>query len=52
MKILLLALSILFLTQTAKAQVVFCPPGAEWHYSYRDFWNQSIKNHQIKTLIK
>ena len=47
MRILLLALSISFLTRTARAQVVFCPPGAEWHYLYFSLGNVKI-NEEIK----
>ena len=48
MRKLILLLSISLLAQTIKAQIVFCPPGVEWHYAYRDFWSPSIKNHKIK----
>ncbi len=47
-KILSILLIIQFLSEL-KAQIVFCPPGAEWHYLFTDFYpragyvNETIK---------
>lgn len=45
---LILYLSVFFLS-TNYAQIVFCPPGAEWHFSYK-LWDQPQNN--FVTTIK
>ena len=47
MRKLILLFSILFLAQTIKAQIVFCPPGAEWHYLFTS-WGLERTNEEIK----
>ena len=47
MRRLLLLFSVLFFAEISKAQVVFCPPGAEWHYLYFSLGNVKI-NEEIK----
>ena len=48
MRKLILLFSILFLAQTIKAQIVFCPPGAEWHYSFGVPLSAAKENFKIK----
>ncbi len=53
MKKLILFLFFIFLINKSKSQVVFCPPGAEWHYSfYAMGLNQQINivNESIKYI--
>jgi hypothetical protein len=48
MRKLILLFSILFLAKTIKAQIVFCPPGAEWHYSFGVPLSAAKENFKIK----
>jgi len=48
MKTLLLFFSLSVVFNTTKAQVVFCPPGAEWHYNFVQFFEYDLFNEQIK----
>jgi hypothetical protein len=51
MKKLLPALFLVLLQQAkAQAPIVFCPPGAEWHYSFSAFWNSNRPNEEIKYI--
>ncbi len=43
MKKILSILFLVFLFQKAPAQIVFCPPGAEWHYSFLEAWPMPYK---------
>jgi hypothetical protein len=47
MRKLLLFIFILTLSKT-NAQVVFCPPGAEWHYTFNHPFGPEVYNEQIK----
>ena len=51
MKKLLLLLGALISINTSKAQVVFCPPGAEWNYSFLSIpqWG-GVFNYQNETV--
>jgi len=47
----LLLLSILFFQKALpQAPVVFCPAGAEWHYSFSSFWSSARPNEEIKYI--
>src|ERR1043165_6473023 len=48
MKQLLLLFLIFLVTTKIQAQVVFCPPGAEWHYNFRTEFLQRTDNVTIK----
>jgi hypothetical protein len=50
-KLLLLFVLLINLIET-KAQIVFCPPGAEWHYSFHNNLPYSIYNEKIKYIGK
>ena len=41
-------LLLLLAFQKTQAQIVFCPPGAEWHYSFFDPMFSEWKNEQVK----
>lgn len=50
-KLLPIFLFVQFLSES-KAQIVFCPPGAEWHYSFYNNLPYSIINEKIKYIGK
>jgi hypothetical protein len=46
-KLLLLLIPLFFLQKALSQPVVFCPPGAEWHYLFDNFWT-SDTNEEVK----
>lgn len=49
-KLYLLALLFFYLNKL-NSQVVFCPPGAEWTYNFREFWTwPAVSNEKIKCV--
>ncbi len=50
-RLLPLFLFVQFLIES-KAQIIFCPPGAEWHYSFYNNLPYSIINEKIKYIGK
>jgi hypothetical protein len=49
MKKLLLVLTFLFAFNKAKTQTAFCPPGAEWHYTFWQTFSLEISNEKSNT---
>ena len=47
MKHFIQSIFIFFLFQTAAAQIVFCPPGAEWHYEFGVTFASATQNEQV-----
>lgn len=50
MKKLLLVLCLVFAGVKTRAQVVFCPPGAEWHYLFTKYFYGNTGNEEVRYL--
>ena len=50
MKKLLLPFILFFLINKSQAQIVFCPPGAEWNYYFSDGPSGGLENESVKYM--